>query len=91
MNQKDRLLNPREIMVIDQQYNEAMESVLSDGDEAEAEITMRCGINAYLLAQDRKTFKKVLEWGDEHIPKTLANYVGFWQVWQGKLKEWSLD
>ena len=34
--------------------------------------------------------KEVVEFVEDSIPKTLANYVGFWQNWQAKLKEWGL-
>lgn len=30
--------------------------------------------------------RKVVEFVDEHLPQTLANYVGFWHQWQAYLK-----
>lgn len=34
--------------------------------------------------------REVVEFVEKSIPKTLANYVGFWLNWQAKLKEWGL-
>jgi len=48
----------------------------------------------YYEAEKVKAFeagiKEVAEFVESNIPKTLANYVGFWQLWQAQLKEWGI-
>jgi len=45
-----------------------------------------------LIEQARQEGRQeVVEFVEGNIPKTLANYVGFWHNWQTKLKEWSCD
>jgi len=46
---------------------------------------------AKLQEESRLTGKReVVDWVEQHIPKTLANLVGFWHVWQAKLEEWGI-
>ncbi len=47
--------------------------------KAQAEISFKAGI------------KEVAEFVEAHLPKSLANYVGFWHLWQAQLKEWGRD
>jgi len=34
--------------------------------------------------------REVVEFVEGNIPKTLSNYVGFWQSWQVQKEEWGL-
>ena len=34
--------------------------------------------------------REVVEFVEGNIPKTLSNYVGFWQRWQAKLEGWGI-
>ena len=43
--------------------------------EAQAEISVEAGM------------QEVVDFVNNHLPKTLSNYVGFWHQWQDKLKE----
>lgn len=42
----------------------------------------KCGMGEY-----ERGLREVVEWVNKHLPKTLANYVGFWHLWQAFLKD----
>ena len=46
--------------------------------EKQAEISFKAGR------------KEVIAWLEDNIPKTLANYVGFWHQLQAQKKEWGV-
>lgn len=46
--------------------------------KTQAEISFQAGM------------KEVVDYVEENMPQTLANYVGFWQGWRDKLKEWGI-
>ena len=47
-------------------------------------------LHPYIVMRESRARREVVEFVEGNIPKTLSNYVGFWQRWQAKLEGWGI-
>jgi len=47
-------------------------------------------LHPYIVMRESRARREVVEFVEGNIPKTLSNYVGFWQRWQAKREGWGI-
>ena len=91
-----------EDMVNPPDIEEFLLDIIDDNKKAQAEISFKAGFsegfkfgvhNLIASLNEGKEYgrKEVVEFVEAHLPKTLANYVGFWQMWEAQKEEWRIQ